>query len=263
MAAKSHKRVAIITGGSSGIGQEIACELSKRGYAVAICGRNKERLDSTSRLCQENGADSEDVLQIIGDLADPQSPDRIVSATLEKFGRINALINNAGFGKVPDSLQTVTAESFDQVFSVNIRGPVLLTKACMPHLEKTKGTVINISSAITEVPAFPLLVYPMTKAAMNFFTKHLACAYGVKGVRVCGIMPGYIQTPAHQTGMPLSSEEELAAHAQKLMDAQIVSRVGQVGDVAKAVAFLLSDEASFITGETLVVDGGWQLHVSK
>ncbi|XP_045117353.1 uncharacterized oxidoreductase TM_0325-like [Portunus trituberculatus] len=247
------EKVALITGATSGIGRECAIELAKEGCYVAISGRNTAALEETSKVCQEAGLPQDKVLSLVADLCKDEDCERVVSTTVSHFGRLDVLVNSAGI-LVAGGIEKVTMEDYDKQMNVNTRSVFLLMKLALPHLLKTKGNIVNISS-ITGLRAFPEVVaYNMSKAALDHLTRTVALEVANRGVRVNAVNPGVIITEVHKrSGM---NDESYAKFLEHSKTTHAMGRVGEVLEVARAVVFLASENASFITGTTLPVDGG-------
>ncbi|XP_033116573.1 3-oxoacyl-[acyl-carrier-protein] reductase FabG-like [Anneissia japonica] len=244
-------KVALITGASSGIGAATALEFASKGCCVSLIGRNQARLESTARMCQEAGLAADKVLVLQGDMCNEEDVKRFVKSTLDNFGRLDILVNNAGMGNI-NTIETASSmETFDDVFNLNVRSVVQITNLAVPSLIKSKGAIVNVSS-ICGTRAVPnMIIYNMSKSALDQFTRVTSLELAPKGVRVNSVNPGSIETPIHErAGRDIVKVRELAAKIHPL------GRIGQSEEVAKAITFLASDDASFITGDILSVDGG-------
>lgn len=241
-------KVVIITGSSSGIGAGAAIYFSKLGAKLTITGRNEEKLLDTKSKCIG------EVLSIAADLNVEGDREKIINETLKKFGKIDVLVNNAGIGENGDIL-TTTLDQFDDVMNTNVRSVFHLTQLAVPHLTKTQGNIVNISS-VAGPRQFPnLLAYCMSKAAIDQFTKCVALELAPKNVRVNAVNPAFIVTNFHKRlGMDDETYEKFKDRAK---DTHALGRAGTIDETSKAIAFLANnDEASFITGTCLLVDGG-------
>ncbi|KAH8366606.1 hypothetical protein KR084_006462, partial [Drosophila pseudotakahashii] len=240
-------KVAIVTGASSGIGAAIAQVLAREGATLALVGRNVANLEATKKNLKA-GTQAEIVVADV-----TKDADAIVKQTLAKFGRIDVLVNNAGIlGK--GGLIDLDIAEFDSVLNTNLRGVILLTKAVLPHLLKTKGAVVNVSSCAGIRPFAGALSYGVSKAALDHFTKIVALEMAPQGVRVNSVNPGFVVTNIHRTiGIV---DEEYNGVLQRAIQSHPMGRVGDVTEVAEAVAFLASSKASFTTGALLPIDGG-------
>ena len=191
-----------------------------------------------------------------GDITEEETCKSIFSKTIEAFGRINILINNAGVMKT-GLQETTSIDQYDELMNVNVRSVVFLTQLCIPELKKTKGTVVNVSS-LSGVRSFPGVgFYCMSKAALDMFTKCLALELAASGVRVNSVNPGVIVTPLQKRGG--MSEEEYSVYLEKNQNFHPLGRVGDVDEVADVIAFLASSKASFMTGNITSIDGGRNL----
>lgn len=238
-------------GASSGIGADAARHLAKLGAKVSIVGRNEQRLNQVAEQIKSDGSPAP--LTIVSDVT--KDAERIVDETVKHFGKLNILINNAGFG-IQDNVTDVNLSEFDRVFDTNVRSVITLTKLCVPHLEKTKGNIVNISSVlgIKVLPNF--MTYCMSKAAINQFTKCSALDLAPKGIRVNSVNPAAIRTSFLEV---LGATHEQSDQMYEAMKGQYpLGRVGEVADTSAAIAYLADNNlASFLTGIILTVDGGY------
>jgi len=240
-------RVALVTGGSRGIGLAAVHALSAAGAHVAVCGR-------TAETCQQVVADVEaaggEALPVVGNVGRTDEIPGIVAAVVSHFGRLDVLVNNAGanaqFGLIGDTTQ----KSFDKVFAVNVYGPLLLVREAVAAGLARGGSIINVVS-IAGIKSEPFLgAYSASKAAMISATKTMARELGPQGIRVNAIAPGVIRTDFSQL---LTETPELR---DKIVESTALGRIGTPDEIAGAVVFLASDAASYVTGSVLVVDGG-------
>lgn len=247
------EKVALITGATSGIGRECAKELAKEGCFVAITGRNPDALEETSKVCQEAGVPEDKVLKMVADLSKDEDCERVVSATVSHFGCLDVLVNSAGI-LIGGGIENITMEDYDRQMNINTRSVFLLMKLALPHILKTKGNIVNISS-VTGLRAFPdVVAYNMSKAALDQLTRTVALEVASRGVRVNAVNPGVIVTEVHKrAGM---TDEKYAKFLEHSKTTHAMGRVGEAWEVARAVVFLASDNSSFITGATLPIDGG-------
>lgn len=250
--AEFTNKVVVITGASSGIGAGTAEYLATKGAWLVLVGRNADNLKSTADKCiPMHGAPQP--LQIIGDVTNETDAKRIIDETIEKFQKINVLVNNAGMlGR--GSIETATLEQYDEIMNCNVRSVFHLTKLAVPHLIATKGNIVNVSS-VNGMRSFPgVLAYNMSKAAIDQFTQCVALELADKGVRVNSVNPGVIVTNIHKRGgMDEKAYEQFLEHSRTT---HALGRAGSVIEVAESIAFLASESASFITGALLPVDGG-------
>ncbi|XP_076661528.1 3-oxoacyl-[acyl-carrier-protein] reductase FabG-like isoform X1 [Halictus rubicundus] len=241
-------KVVLITGASSGIGAATAVHFSQLGASLLLTGRNLENLNAIAEKCKPNKP-----LIVTGELTNEVDAKNIIESTIKHYGRLDVLVNNAGVLE-SGSIENTSMEQYDRVFNINVRAIYNLTMLAVPHIVKTKGNIVNISS-VCGLRAFPgVLSYCMTKAAIDQFTKCVALELAEKQVRVNAVNPGVVRTNLHETsGM---KEEQLEAFFEHSKKTHALGRPGDVTEVAKTIAFLASDDASFITGATLPVDGG-------
>lgn len=234
-------------GSSSGIGADAALHLAKLGAKVSIVGRNEKRLNEVGEKIKSVGAS---VYPIVADVT--KDAERIVNETVHHFGKLDVLVNNAGI-VIQDNVSGIDLTEFDRIFDTNVRSILILTKLCVPHLEKTKGNIVNVSS-IAGLKAVPnVLTYCMSKAALDQFTKCSALDLAPKGIRVNSINPAVIRTPIFQTiGVPMDVAEEMF---EQYKSKYPVGRVGEVTDTSAAIAYLADAKSSFLTGLLLPVDG--------
>jgi NAD(P)-dependent dehydrogenase (short-subunit alcohol dehydrogenase family) len=235
-------KVAIVTGASSGIGFAIAVAMSEAGAKVVLVGRDEERLGR----CAERGIEHRVVAV---DLISDEAPARIVAEALSAFGAVDSLVHSAGIFW-PKPLAQAPLEDFDMQWKVNVRAPYALTQAALPHL-KRDSSVIFISSIAGHVAFSNSSAYCATKGAIEILTKALAVELSPAGVRVNAIAPGNIRTPMNEEML------RSKAYEQMYLDGTPYGRIGVPEDIAPLAVFLASDAASYIHGESILVDGGW------
>ncbi|XP_068461402.1 3-oxoacyl-[acyl-carrier-protein] reductase FabG-like [Clinocottus analis] len=244
-------KVTLITGASAGIGAGTSLLFAKLGALLALNGRDEENLKKVAKQCTDCGA--AEPLLVPGDLTDEETVRKMVEKTVGHFGRLDVLINNAGI-LVMGSIETSDLAQYDRVMNINVRAVYHLTQLCVPHLIKTKGSIVNVSS-INGERAFPgVLAYCMSKSAIDHFTRCTALDLAPKQVRVNCVRPGVIVTEVHNKAGIVGDE-----YAQFIADCKhthALGRPGEVDEVAQSIAFLASDAASFITGVNLPIDGG-------
>ncbi|BFZ09331.1 hypothetical protein BsWGS_12370 [Bradybaena similaris] len=256
MASSLKDKVAIVTGSSSGIGEAIAVAFASRGAKVTLCGRDHQRLKSVlDKVVEVSGGHGDRFLTVEGDLTDSGARTEIIAKTVEKFGRLDILVPNAGVTSPQGSIHNATEESYDTVMNTNLKSVFFLIQQAIPHLEKSKGTIVIISSNLSSMVMTFCAVYSMTKAALDHLTRCLAVDLGQKGIRVNCVNSGYINTRIFRS---LGDDPAIGKYVEK-SEANKVPLSGRhltVEDIADAVVFLSSDAASFITGEHVKVDGG-------
>lgn len=250
---KLKDKVALVTGGSSGIGRATVEALAAEGATLAITGRDEAALQQAAEACGQRGLPQDKVLVLVGDLSKEEDCERVVADTVKRFGRLDILVNNAGI-LVPGGIETVTLEQFDKQMNINTRSVYHLMQLVLPHLLKTKGNIVNVSS-VTGIRSFPnVIAYNTSKAAMDHMTRCVALETASRGVRVNAVNPGVIVTEVHKrSGMTNEQYVKFLEHGRIT---HAMGRVGEPQEVADAICFLTSKRASFITGVTLSVDGG-------
>lgn len=243
-------KVVLITGASSGIGAGAAKYLAGLGATLALCARNIDNLKAVAAECHQSPVEP---LLIVADVSLADDAARIVNETVAKFGRLDVLVNNAGVIE-KGSIESTSVEQYDRVMDVNVRSVYRLTILAVPHLVASKGNIVNVSS-VTGIRSFPgVLAYNVSKSAVDQFTRCTALELAAKGIRVNSINPGVIVTGLHKRGGMDDTEYE--AFLEHCKETHALGRPGTVEETAKAIAFLASDLASFITGVQLPVDGG-------
>ncbi|MFB2839292.1 glucose 1-dehydrogenase [Floridanema evergladense] len=253
-------KTALVTGASSGIGQAIAIRLAQEGCNIGINYRRKlEEGQYTEKIAlekaREAGKDSVQTLVVQADVSQEEDVLRMVNSVIERFGGLDILINNAGIQTEFPSHEVPT-DKFDQVINVNLRGPYLCARETIKHwlANERSGVIINVSSVHEIIPRPMYISYSISKGGMGNLTKTLALEYANRGIRVNAIAPGATITPINEAWT-----EDLEKKA--IVESHIpMGRVGTSDEVAPAVAFLASDEAAYITGQTLFIDGGLTLY---
>jgi 3-oxoacyl-[acyl-carrier protein] reductase len=229
-------KVAIITGSTSGIGLATARVLKREGWSLSLVGRKTEAIEEEFK---------EDLI-IKADISDPQVAEDIVKRTVEKFGRLDALINNAG-QTLDKPLLRITAEDLENHFRTNLFSAFLLSKSALRYF-KDGGVIVNVSSVVGIIGNSWQTAYSASKAGLIAFTKSLAKEMGSRGIRVVAVAPGFIETPMTE-GLPEQVKK-------KYLENIPLRRFGKPEEVAEVIAFLVSDKASYISGQVIVVDGG-------
>lgn len=238
-------QVAIVTGATGGIGFGCATRLAEAGMAVLATGRNESRL---AELAAAIG-DSDRVSTVAADLTASDAPRRIVDSAIERWGRIDFLINNAGVGN-PRPLHETDDATLDYFLDVMLRAPFRLARDVLAHMQPGSA-IINITSTFAVVGGLRGGAYSAAKGGLTALTTHIACQYGAQGIRCNAVAPGVIQTAM--------TEQRLQDERFRRMNVEMTphQRLGSVDDIASVVAFLCSPGGSFINGQTIVVDGGW------
>ena len=243
-------RVALVTGASRGIGKAIATEFVREGAAVVICGRKQESLDLAAHEIAGNESGVR-VLPVACHIGRKGEIQRLVETALREFRQIDILVNNAGTNIAQEPALQVDEAKFDKMVEINLKSAFRLIQALAPGMcQRGCGSIINIASISGLRPQFEGMLYSMTKAALIMMTKSCAQELGPHGVRVNVIAPGLIETTLSEYYW----KEE--ARLSRIIEAQPLHHLGQPEEVAGMAVFLASDKASFITGQTIVIDGG-------
>jgi 3-oxoacyl-[acyl-carrier protein] reductase len=246
---KLENKVAIVTGSGQGIGKGIAIELAKEGAKVIVSDINQENIDNTVDEIESLGSEAVGVRADVSDFSDVS---QLVKESVKKFGKVDILVNNAGIYPFKP-LSEMEEKDWDNVLNVNLKGIFNCTKAVLPEMAKQKGgSIINIASIAGAVVGFSNLVhYSASKGGVLGFTRSAALELAQHKIRVNAIAPGAIETP----GAKIADEEV----AKQFVQAVPLKRMGQPIDIGKAVVFLASEDSSYITGQMIVVDGGFTL----
>jgi NAD(P)-dependent dehydrogenase (short-subunit alcohol dehydrogenase family) len=246
-------KIALVTGAGGAIGRESALRLAREGASIAVADLRLAAAQETVSLLEAEGHEA---LALECDVRDEASVEQMVAGCIERFGRIDLLHNNAGV-LIPGTALTQRLEDWDLHFAVNVRGMLLVSRAVIPHMQRQGGgAIVNTGSTASLVGEPNCVSYDATKGAVLQLTRQMAIDFAKDGIRVNCICPGWIDTGFNDpifddAGM---SPEEID-DAVKL--AIPMNRQGTAADVAPSVAFLFSDDASYITGTTLVIDGGF------
>jgi 3-oxoacyl-[acyl-carrier protein] reductase len=243
---------AVVTGASSGLGRASALALGRSGASVVAAGLEPEGLEETAELIRGDGGRA---AVVEADVSKADQVDALAEGARAAFGGTDVLVNNAGV--YPNGpWHEITEEEWDFVFSVNVKGYFLCSKAIRPQmLERGGGSIINISSITFFVGADEFLHYVSSKGAVVGLTRALARECGPESIRVNSIAPGAFPTRAY-----FLPGRDIPKLDQSVMDSQAIKRKGEPADVGNAVLFFASELSSFVTGQTLLVDGGWYLH---
>ena len=238
-------KTAIITGGSAGIGKAIAEEFVDQGASVVIANRTEE----TGRAAAEELGCS----FIQCDVSSYDSVKSMVERTVDDHGSLDILVNNAGIG-MTGTVETTPLEDWHKLMEINLNGVVYGTRAAMPHLLESSGTVLNVASVFGLVGGPQTAAYATAKGAVINFTRTTAVDYAEDGVRVNSICPGFVETEMTE---PVLGEDSFY---EFVLNQTPINRIAQPEEVAEPAAFLVSDKASYITGVNLSIDGGWTTH---
>jgi glucose 1-dehydrogenase len=273
MSNNNQKRVVVITGSSRGIGKAIAKEFAKNNYSVLLNARDEKELIETVQEIKNEISDPSQVAYLTGDISEEKICTSLIEEAINKFGRINVLVNNAGISGPSQKTNNITSKDWDYVLGVNLRGTFLCTREALKYMTSgsnnnnindVKGnnknygydlnfSIINISSVHESIPMPYSAPYSASKGGMEMLTKNIALEVAEKGIRINGIAPGAINTPMNKDIMedPQKKKQE----EEKIP----MRRIGEPEEIAKVAFFLASTDASYITGTTVYVDGGLTL----
>jgi len=248
---KLKDRVAVITGAGAGIGRACAVEFAREGARVAVADINGEGARETAERIRGAGGTA---VAVETDVADPASVQRLVEEVLREYSEVHVLLNNAAI-QVNKTVEDTTVEEWNREMAVNVGGVFLCSKFFLPHLRKTRGSIINMSSVNGYFVEPMCAGYCATKAAIIGLTKAMAIDHGKDGIRVNCICPGYIDAGLAWGYFEAQPDPAAARAAAGKLHA--LWRIGRPEEVARAAVFLASDDASFMTGSAVVVDGGF------
>jgi len=241
-------KVALITGGSRGIGRSIAEEYARRGAKVVITARKSEELEETAAVIRGEGGQ---VTAVTAHAGREEAVDDMIERTMDAYGRIDILVNNAATNVAMSPFKDLPVAAWDKTIELNLRAPFVISQKVVNRtMEKTGGSIINMCS-VASFKADPMMAaYNVSKAGLMMLTKVMARELGPMGIRVNGIAPAVIKT---QFSRVLYETDSIREHAEK---ASALGRVGEWNEVAGAAVFLASDAASYVSGSILSVDGG-------
>lgn len=243
-------KVVIVTGASSGIGRATALLFAKSGSNVIAVGRNEKELGAL----REKAQGKKGLLKIyLADIRENSQVERLVNDTVQNFGQIDILVNSAGI-IMNGTIENTTLDDWDKMMDINLRSVFFLMQKCIPHLEKTKGNIVNVSS-VSGTRAFPnVLAYCVSKAGVDQLTRCAALELAPKGIRVNAVNPGVVVSNLHKRGG--MADDDYQKFLKNSKNTHPLGRVGEAGEVADLIYFLASDKASWITGATYEIDGG-------
>lgn len=242
-------KVAIVTGAGGGVGRSTTERLVKEGCRVSLVGRDRSKL---AKVISEND-NSNNLLAVSADITKEAAVLNVIEQTISSFDTVDILVNNAGVLNDPVPFHMMNETQWDNLISTNLIGTFQMTRAVLPIImEKRNGNIINISSllGIRAIPNVPLSIYGVTKAGIIMFTKSIAVEYGSYGIRCNCIVPSTIRSPMIE---PYLQDEK---SKEQLESSFPLRRIGNTSDISGAVVYLCSDDANWITGTTLTIDGG-------
>ncbi len=256
MALELAQKVALVTGGGSGIGEGIARRLARAGAAVAISGRRPEPLEAVASSIAGVGGRA---LSVAGDVRHPADAKRMVEETVEAFGGLHILVNNAGIAR-GGPIAAMSDEDIEATIDIDLKGPMHVTRAALPHLrahrEDGGASVVNISSSVTQHPLPNYSLYSAAKAGLDMLTRCWAREWADDRVRVNALCPGVVRTPIFETMMPV---EGIDPFLREIAEQTPLGRVGEPADIARLIRMLVGPEGDWITGAVIPIDGGLSL----
>lgn len=238
----SDQKVVIVTGGGSGIGAATAKHFANEGCKVVINGRTESKLQAVAR-------GSDHIMIKTGDVSKPEDVEALINFTIEKFGRLDVLVNNAAIA-IFENIDDLSYEDWKKQMSINVDGVFLMTKHAIKHLEKSKGSIVNVSSVSGIGGDWGGFAYNSTKGAVSLMTKALALDFAPRNVRINAVAPSLTDTDMAEF---VTSSEDIMKDFKKRI---AMGRAAKPEEVAEVIAFLASDAARFVTGTIVPVDGG-------
>lgn len=248
--SKLKSKVVLVTGASKGIGAQIAKNMAAEGASVVVnYSTSKTGADKVVDEIKSKGGSA---VAVQGDLSKGADVKRLFEETQKHYGGLDVLVNNAGIFKF-DALETVTEDEFHRQFNTNVLGPILATKEALPYFGDKGGSVINISSVVSETAPATSVVYSATKGALDTVSRVLSKELAAKNIRVNTIAPGMVETEGTHTAGFIGSDFQKQAVAITPL-----GRLGQPEDIARVAVFLASEESNWVTGERIQVAGGFR-----
>lgn len=242
-------KVALVTGGTRGIGRAIALEFARAGATVVVASRKQDAVDATIEELKAAGPGASGIAL---NVSKPGEPARMVEHVISSFGALDILVNNAAVNPIFGPVEDTSTEAFDKIIAVNVRAPFEIAKLALPHFKaRGGGAVLNLSSIGGLTPEPNLGIYSVSKAALVSLTQVLARGWGKDNVRVNAICPGLIKTDFSSA---LWQDDRILAH---MMRNQAIARLGEPEDIAGLALFLCSEAGAFCTGGVYVADGGY------
>jgi 2,3-dihydro-2,3-dihydroxybenzoate dehydrogenase len=249
MNSRLENKIVVVTGAGTGLGRACVLGLAENGAKVTLVGRRKAQLEETAHAV--GGA----VLVATADVARREDIDRVIAATISRFGGLNVLVNNAGILRIGNAEQ-ITEDQWDETFAVNVRGPWLFSRAVLPAMRRVGGgSIINMSSVLGVNGARNRACYAPSKGALVLLTKCMALDHATENIRVNAICPGFVETEL--TADVVSRAPDPEAVRRERIAVHPMGRLGRPEDVAGLAVYLASDESSWVTGAAFPVDGGY------
>jgi 3-oxoacyl-[acyl-carrier protein] reductase len=250
MSSRLSGKVAVVTGASKGIGAEIARQLAAEGAWVAVNYASSR--SGADKVVGEITSGGGKAIAVQADVAKPADVKRLFAETKNAFGRLDVLVNNAGIYNFAP-LEQITPEHFQKHFELNVMGLILATQEAVKHFGPEGGSVVNLSSVVSEAFLPGMAVYAASKAAVDSLTRSFAAELGSRGIRVNGVAPGAVVTEGN-----VEASDPNGAFAKAYVANSKLGRMGQPNDIAPAVVFFASNDSKWVTGETLFVTGGFR-----
>lgn len=249
-------RVAIVTGATRGIGRSTALRLAEKGYDIALVGRNEQELVALKKIVEEDN--NRNAIVLSGDLSDPDFWDRIVDHTMDTWGYIDLLVNNAAWRTI-EPMSEIDINNWEKTIRICLTAPAFLAKKVAGKMidRKTGGVIVNVSSVMSQRTGGYSPAYAACKGAIESLTYELATLYGPSNIRVVCVNPGNVQTDMSGDYQDEQGNNVSAKVGADMVDHTPLKRAAHPEEIAHAIAWLSSQEASFITGTTLVADGGF------
>jgi glucose 1-dehydrogenase len=254
------EKVAVVTGSSKGIGKTIAVEFAKEGYKIVLNARDENELsEAVNNVKNTIEGIEERITYLAGDISQEDICSSLIEHTIKTFGKVDVLVNNAGIGAVQKSVHELSSDEWDYVIDVNLKGAFLCTREVIKRMiyegrsARKTYSIINISSVHESIPQPQSAPYSASKGGMEMLTKTVALEVADKGIRVNGIAPGAIATDMNKE---ILEDEQKKREEEKRIP---MHRIGRPEEIAKVALFLASDDASYMTGTTVYVDGGLTL----
>lgn len=249
-------KTALVTGGSSGLGEAIVYRLAEEGVYVAVAGRDEVRARAVAVEAAERsawGGHEAEHLVLLGDVSVVAHCDRLVAEAVDCFGRLDILVNSAGIW-IEKPTTEMTEEEYDRLMAVDLKGPYFMCRAALRHMTaRRSGVIVNLASDSGIHGEPNAAAYSAAKAGVVMMSRAMAIDHGPQGVRVCSVSPAIFDTPMLAKAIADAGDP---AYAEGMQDEYPLKRIGRPEELAAAVAFLASDDGGFITGRTMVVDGG-------